>query len=1174
MDVMKAFSKAVETDDAAGKLLIDMVVYNVMADLADDCRGEIAKAYAPWALDRIQVAKRQLGRSYVSKAADGVYPGPEMQQTAEWLAGIEAYIVAAAGPQDVTKALEWFNFGGQRKQRNINRDARGRFAAQISQNTPSKPFKEMSRDRLAPSVRPYVMDNGDLQDDLPAGVDEMSLRVHQRQYDETSRVVNQFKGMIKDPRQADVNVMVQEGNQIKVLGFNLGDFKGRLPEDDRISSTTKILSVELAPTMEASPETANQIAAFNTLSAMGATSLAEMATTDPTRLQALSSELQMKPPTGEQGSFLNNLFGLFRAGGGVLEQMNGYESLGQAARFVGAVGPEAEKVLGPYVRQAAYRFRGTETSPSQALMYSVNGPEMAVVDEYADEPGILRSRVQGEKDMQAKRGQKGAVRAGAMSHTMQGVENALDMGLSGDSLRMQARADIASSSLLKYLPKDPIFAALSEKSGQILPSHGVLFNDNGELISQSVGFTDDHYLPFNLQNLAELRGGSYVRTRVMGGLTGEDIYAAVNTGARQVQVVSGSGVFTLEFAPDFRGARGNSDKARSMYDRYLKILDAVENSGLYLQDVPVSEQLKLREQSRKVMGAGASDQELEADFQSRLEGKRREMTSVTDADSMTAEMDALDALGVGFARSNDEAVNRSNIDAAVASLDVRGRRQFTDLYDDRMEGIRAEKANKLRLNGEGYAAALETLREQFPYFIRRVSYRELSDLNPNQSVKASPKTRRYTKDRGYAAPGGLRADSIEDGFYRTGRVTPRSKRSPEQEAAEVVTDNTPPSGGKATPGQQAEAAPAARQKATSGVAGVAANVSDDLESKANDSIADYVSEITSAVSDDVPLAWAQKAENFTFADVAEKPEDALKWMLGGGDLKQVTEDPDLRDLAVNALKDETAVKRVTSSLINNAGGDDFLGSSGFLDATSMAEAVDVILEMGKDVADRFMMIDPKIQPSDDKVADAFNEEEYPLSFPDVDAISNIEGLNALAQSDPDLYSKAFNLTVDPETEEVMRLPDIREEVMAQLEPAATVYSAFEAVDQGGKPIKMAFGGNTDAWDAFYEDADEVPELTPDNLKIAAGEAMERAGDLQKAWSLAVTMRMLETLEGGVVRPKAEDRLLKPISKALTLPVLTAVLPVVPEDDPLAVEVRKRFESRKPFVPRRMPALSR
>ena len=151
--------------------------------------------------------------------------------------------------------------------------------------------------------------------------------------------------------------------------------------------------------------------------------------------------------------------------------------------------------------------------------------------------------------------------------------------------------------------------------------------------ARPLGVGDDTYLPFDYNNMKRsMRGGQYVRTRVQGGLTGEDIAAAVGNGARMATVVSSSGVHTIEFDPNLRGARGGSDKARSMYRRYLQILDAVENSGMYTQDIDPREKAKLRSRAAEITGSHQGD-----DFDStykKLESEARAQASELTEDEM------------------------------------------------------------------------------------------------------------------------------------------------------------------------------------------------------------------------------------------------------------------------------------------------------------------------------------------------------------------------------------------------------------------------------------------------------------------------------------------------------------------------------------------------------------
>ena len=58
-------------------------------------------------------------------------------------------------------------------------------------------------------------------------------------------------------------------------------------------------------------------------------------------------------------------------------------------------------------------------------------------------------------------------------------------------------------------------------------------NADGQIVTQAIGYGDDHYLPFNLKNLKGLKGGEYIRTRSVGGPTSEDIYTGLLSGARR-----------------------------------------------------------------------------------------------------------------------------------------------------------------------------------------------------------------------------------------------------------------------------------------------------------------------------------------------------------------------------------------------------------------------------------------------------------------------------------------------------------------------------------------------------------------------------------------------------------------------------------------------------------------
>ena len=105
----------------------------------------------------------------------------------------------------------------------------------------------------------------------------------------------------------------------------------------------------------------------------------------------------------------------------------------------------------------------------------------------------------------------------------------------------------------------------------------------------------------------------------MGGLTSEDIYTGLITGARRVTVVSRSGTFSMEFEPDFRGGRRHNDKALRMTRRYEQLLDAVQSKQVSSGAVPIEVQDALRAQVLEEYPYERSRKALNAKYQTALE---------------------------------------------------------------------------------------------------------------------------------------------------------------------------------------------------------------------------------------------------------------------------------------------------------------------------------------------------------------------------------------------------------------------------------------------------------------------------------------------------------------------------------------------------------------------------
>lgn len=690
-DLVSVIDAAFAADPEGAAVLVDEAVSNYVMDLLEANDAMLQAYAADEAQERTSVAKAALGRLYVSRVADGTYPDDDLLTTARYLAGIEEFISKA-------RFGEMWNMNGKKKQVFVERDpATGRFGRVVDTQ------RKTSALGAGAGLSPAIVATGNIADgkysdgvkDSPE--EKRKLDEHQSQYEQASghakELYRQFGG---DSKGIMVEMEVlRDGQKMQPsLSFPLSAARNGLPNDVAMTLnplSDQIISLEVAVSPDASSAAQKRVARFNTFGYVGG----DAATT------ALDSG-SFKQTFGRRGvdeSGSAVLFDRMRGASNILAATGNAKAAGFAG-LVGTLGPEAEEVLGPYVRQSAYRYRGTEKTPDASLRQEFASQDMKSVRAIAD-GNVAGSAFDDEQGLRGR-------------GIVTGAYLARRRDASGDQLALQVQSDVAAAHLARTLPTDSFTARLSEASGHVLPSQGVLIDADGKVVSQSVGYADDHYLPFNLKNMAALRGGQYVRTRVAGGLTGEDIYASVSSGARMATVVSSSGVFSLEFDPNFRGARGNSDKARQIYGRYLKILDAVNNSGMYLKDVSPQVYDDADRTARLLtsnLPASADTNDERTKIRNRiLDEKRDEQRSGINPEEVQAEAEAAARKEPGFARLSGQEQAR----------------RVADVYDEIKFERQNESVQDLALNAAGYEVALKTLQQQFPYFIRNVSYEPLA----------------------------------------------------------------------------------------------------------------------------------------------------------------------------------------------------------------------------------------------------------------------------------------------------------------------------------------------------------------------------------------------------------------------------------------------------------------
>lgn len=406
-----------------------------------------------------------------------------------------------------------------------------------------------------------------------------------------------------------------------------------------------------------------------------------------------------------------------------------------AGKLVGDFGPEAEKVAGPFFRRAAYRYRGVEQPPQVELKNAIRNSIAG-----AQNKDDLRDRIM--------------------------VPLVTESGIYGNAV-----TEHKPSTFLRFWQKklpDLKLLNLHINSGAIAPSEGAVLGRDGQVVTQAVGYGDDHYLPFNPKTLKKAHGGEYVRTRTVGGLTSEDIRAGLTTGVRASTVVSHSGIFTIEYDSSFRGARRYNDKASRMIQRYQKLTDSLASNKVRLDEIPSDRKRELREAARDAV-PGNSEEMLKEQNKYYETLQTLEIANPTPSKQQVEEWqnDFLleqgekwtdeygDALGVEQLRTEVGYKEGRVIESNEELIDTMKLGKEYDNFLDYKTREYQSALRPLKLDGEGYFNAMKALKEQFPYYIKDVRW------TPPDTKTAG------IRDKGYVKRNHLRSDSIREGYFDT-----------------------------------------------------------------------------------------------------------------------------------------------------------------------------------------------------------------------------------------------------------------------------------------------------------------------------------------------------------------------------------------------------------------------
>lgn len=453
---------------------------------------------------------------------------------------------------------------------------------------------------------------------------------------------------------------------------------------------------------------------------------------------------------------------------------SGAHTIGGLAQLVGDLGPEAEKVLGPGIRRTAYRYRGTEKRPDAGLVRQEAGANRLL----APIMGHDQSQVPAALERVARLSARDRKDGDPVPVVLDRHTTGENLGLDPDQVALRTRGDVAAMYLSEKVPTAKL-TEISRMAGELPPSLGVIINADGEIASESMGFQGDHYLPFDLRNLKSLQGGQYVRTRAVGGPTTEDIYTSLLTGTRQMQVVSNSGVFTVEFDPDLRGGRRYSDKARRMIGRYAMLLDAIDNGGIYANDIDPKAKHKLRQTAYEQEGfeptAGREA------YDRKLQSARNEASVGWDEEDLQARADL-----------------EAEKDPRWEEMSGQARGVLRqDKLREVKRNARDSAVRQYRLDGQGYYAALQSLQEEFPYYIRKVNYEPLPEFLEGRNKTPKPDQMQPAgRDLGYVEPGKTNAAAArlgrpkERGQYLSANTDQRQAPTASRESQEATGEGS------------------------------------------------------------------------------------------------------------------------------------------------------------------------------------------------------------------------------------------------------------------------------------------------------------------------------------------------------------------------------------------------
>ena len=753
MVILEAISKH---DAAAAQVLAADCYGQLLSESNDVVRGVLAPALVSRLEEHRPRIIQDIAKSYVSNRMNG-----DTFLDSSAIDDLDELV-------EVVKTSSTQHMWGGRSRR-VNRDESGKFAAKPGTNTSDAgnwTNAEGKQNTVPNEVKPELFGpnnnhNNGIIDSGTSAQRKKDVEAYLGRVKEVRAVMRDLKKTFKNDK--DIILEVEFGEGVRNVEFNASQKIEDVSWDlGNAAPKNYLLSSRGDKTNDETTQKLGKIAGLNTKGSMTADEVRDMVlqiseVKDDKKIDEKSGLDKVRSLTGAAAT-LAHRFGMPQVGAG-LTSAN--------------VGMAALEDFRPQLARAAYRYRGTERVPEDNMVAAATlaipeGTGMASENAIID--GMIRyplkdvpNEVQGTLLASRRASDTGdyadSPTALLMGNLIESYQtNPVDKKISNQRLIMGLQRDLVAQQFLKKQVQsaitgsseigskaqgvasgDELVRQIANKIGRGIPSEGLMIDDRGSVVTQSVGMGGDHYQPFTLEALGKLDGGQYIRSRAAGGITVDDVRTLLFSGGRAATVVSAGGVFDLEFDPRFRENKRYSDKAVGMIETYERILDQLSQKKIYSVDLPVEVETKIAETAAQRSRALPGSDEYQTVYDALQDKERARLSRISVAE-------------------HKEMKANAEIEAKKTSEDPE------DLYRQKVAEKQKNKVRQLSLNGEGYAVAMRTLQKYYPYWIRTASRRDTSSIavGSNFSEGARQMLTRYEsnmKDSEYVKPGNARMGS-------------------------------------------------------------------------------------------------------------------------------------------------------------------------------------------------------------------------------------------------------------------------------------------------------------------------------------------------------------------------------------------------------------------------------